>query len=211
MVAAINNTTKKTGLLPKYIVIILDDDLIQYLQYRGEDGVNTMLASWVKWLATEYDKLIADRLKQVPKKSGKVVPFFYWVSAPTHHFFAPEDNKLRIKFNLSLDSVIGSFPNMRTIKLKEVWNARDSNLVVNGRLTDQGITTFWCAVDASFKFNASRREMFLAKQASAHGDLSHSTQDRSGLKSGLSDMVGNKHVDPMKTFFKKYAECHMDT
>ena len=153
----------KTGLLPKYIIVLLDDDLISFLNFKKE-GVATLLGSWVEWLVQEFNTIIEDRLNQVPEKCKKVIPFFYWVTAPTHSYFSKDRNPLRIKFNLSLESVIRTQKNMRIVKIKEGWDSHDSHLVINDRMTESGVFAYWNAIDATFRFNSSRCDVFLAKQ-----------------------------------------------
>ena len=149
MASAINGSN--IGMLPKYFVVVLDDDLITHLDYK-EDGVATMLGTWVEWISIEFQKLVDDRLKMLPQKCKKTVPFFYWVIAPTHSYFSRDRNQLHIKFNLSLESVIWSAnnSNMRVIKLKDGWNSKDSNLVINNRMTSTGLTDYWLTVNAAF-------------------------------------------------------------
>ena len=78
--------------------------------------------------------------------------------------FSKECNNLRLKFNLSLESVIRTHSNMRVIRLKEFWNVKDSELVINDKLTETGLAVYWNAIDATFAFNEQRREIYLAKK-----------------------------------------------
>ena len=187
-----------------------------------------MLGTWVEWLTKEMNTMIDLHLSRLPAKSKKIVPYIYWLSAPTHSCFTPETNRLRIKFNLSLDAVIHAVKqdNMRVIRIQEPWDSKDSKLVINGRFTDLGLTTYWLAVDASFKYNASWREVYLAKQL-ASKDLSHHSNrdlpDRStSSKTSSIKLPGtaNEHTsahggchDPMRSFFRRHSaheKCHMD-
>ena len=93
------------GTLPRYIIIVLDGDLITYLDYKHE-GVTTLLGMWIEWLVAEFSEIIKVHQNQLPGKSKRYDPFWYWVSAPTHSCFSKECNALRVKFNLSLESVI---------------------------------------------------------------------------------------------------------
>ena len=86
--------SRKDGLLPKYIVIVLDDDLITHLNFNEEDGTATLLGSWIEWLAKELESLLQERWKQLPEKSKRLLPFIYWVNAPTHSFFSKARNQL---------------------------------------------------------------------------------------------------------------------
>ena len=54
-VSAFNKTKDK--LLPKYIVMVFDDDLITYLGFKRGDGVATLLGSWVEWLEEGFNRV----------------------------------------------------------------------------------------------------------------------------------------------------------
>ena len=100
---------------------------------------------------------------------------------------------------------------MRVIKIKDKahWNMHDSKLVINDRITVLVLTNYWCAVDASFQYNSTRREAFMAKKMtkSAHeGTSDHESIARDCPKDG-----------PMHVFFRKHGsgtpyhdECRMD-
>ena len=88
MASAINGS--KNGMLPQYFVIVLDDDLVSYLNYKKE-GAATMLGTWVEWLAREFSDLVKKRLDQLPIKCKKTEPFLYWVTAPTQLFLKGEE------------------------------------------------------------------------------------------------------------------------
>ena len=193
LATALNQKVVKEGTLPKYILIILDDDLITYLDFAGE-GVATLLGSYVEWLSEQFQKLIKDRCSNLPAKC-KTVPFFYWVAAPTHAYFSKDRNRLRVKFNLGLESVMRSknYDNMRVIKIKEVWNTRDSSLVINDRMTEHGLSVYWRAVDATFQYNETRREIFVAKKVS--------TVPVEPPQKKVVDLSHDK--DPMRSFFRR--------
>ena len=191
----------KEGQLPRYIIVVLDDDLISHLEYRHSDGLATLLGTWVTWLVDEIQACITACIGSLPKKCTKFKPFLYWVTVPTHQYFSKECNALRIKFNLSLESVVKQQHNMRIVELKEFWNSKDSLLVMNDRITEFGMTAYWNAVDATFKYNAVRHEQFIAK----HSSNNHrSLENSSGINSPKQEVYGrDRHDDPMKKFFKR--------
>ena len=43
--------------LPKYLIIVLDDDLITYLDCKS-DGAALLLGRWVEWLSNEFDAML---------------------------------------------------------------------------------------------------------------------------------------------------------
>ena len=206
LATAINHC--KNGTLPKYIIIILDEDLIDYLNFPYE-GAATLLGSWIQWLCKEFAALIDFRFNQLPLKcTKKGKPFFYWVTAPTHSCFSKDNNNLRIKFNLALESVVRGVDGMRVIRTKE-WNPKDSNLACNNRFTELGLITYWHVIDSSFKFNATRHEFFLAKKL-----VSSSSSPTDVKQKNVEQPARTRHEDPMRSFFRRHGrhhvECQMD-
>ena len=64
MASAMNKC--RDHLLPKYIIVVLDDDLISFLDFKY-DGAATLLGSWVDWLATEFKSLIEQKKSFQPR------------------------------------------------------------------------------------------------------------------------------------------------
>ena len=62
MAMGFNQTKENVHALPKYVVIVLDDDLITFLDFK-EDGVATLLGTWVEWLVDSFNKLLEEKLK----------------------------------------------------------------------------------------------------------------------------------------------------
>ena len=96
--------------------------------------------------------------------------------------------------------------------MKEFWDAKDSKLVINDRMTESGLTAYWLAVDATFKFNVSRRELFVAKQLVAKhtvrqekDDVVHVPHKFANERSFSPDKV-RRTEDPMRTFFKNHRQ-----
>ena len=198
------NQTKRNTIQPDYVLIILGDDLISFLRLNSCNGLATLQGTWVQWLAENFADAIKVRNEQLVSKCRKDT-FFYWVSAPTHSCFSKERNNLRIKFNLSLESVIKSMPNMRVIRIKDMWNSKDTGLVVHDRITEEGMTSYWKAIDASFKFNVQRQKIFLAKK------MSRDRSDNSNVKKETRDLdrtlqnncFSQRNDDLMEDFFRR--------
>ena len=202
------NQTKNGAILPKCILIVLDDDLITFLDFDKE-GTTTLLGTWVEWLAKAFTVAINERLQQLPDRCKKEQnkPFLYWVSAPTHSYFSKARNSLRIKFNLSLESVMKTFDNMRAIKIKEHWDSRDSTLVINDKITEFGMTSYWRAVDATFRFNVLRRESYITKNLAVKNNpmSSNVPQDQESVTNSVTrPQFRDQHQDPMNNFFRRH-------
>ena len=196
------NSTNKNGQLPKYVVIVLDDDMISYLNFQKEDGIAMLLGTWVEWLAKEYESLLKTRISQLPLKC-KVRLFMYWVATPTHSYSSKERNQSRIKFNLSLESVIRAKENMRVIRIKDIWNSKDSTLVMNDRITETGMSRYWTAIDASVRYNALRRESYVARKTGNVNDCRTDEDNKINVDSMKSDLGRSQGVDPMVRFFRR--------
>ena len=54
---------------------------------------------------------------------------------------------------------------MRLIKIKEFWNREDPDLVFNNKFTKTGLSTYWKAMDASFRYNVLKRRDFLIRSS----------------------------------------------
>ena len=75
LVSGFNKT--KGGILPKYILIVLDDDLITYLDFKWGDGAATLFGSWIEWLVQEFETVMSDRLEKMDNKYKKMDMFLY--------------------------------------------------------------------------------------------------------------------------------------
>ena len=56
-VSAFNNKNTGGPPLPKFILIVLDNDIISFLRYTGV-GSAEMMGSWIQWLAEQLDSMI---------------------------------------------------------------------------------------------------------------------------------------------------------
>ena len=78
--------------LPKYIIIILDGDLIDFLEYEGQ-GMSQILGDWITWLSKELTLMIEDKKGKLPVKAKRFMePCVYWSLAPLHIGFGEAKN-----------------------------------------------------------------------------------------------------------------------
>ena len=65
MLARIQNTLiaaiSKNNHMPDYIVVVLDDDLITFLDYKSTAGLAEMLGKWVEWIILEISQVVTMR------------------------------------------------------------------------------------------------------------------------------------------------------
>ena len=144
----------------KYLVIILDNDLIEFLDY-DEYGMSKIFGEWIKHIADAIDEIIADKKKKLPEKAClEGYPLTYWTTLPHHRYF--KDGASRFKFNKALESTIKNRRGMRLIRMKEIWDFDNRNLVDprTGVITFEGLSTYWKSVDAAIKFNITKHEQY---------------------------------------------------
>ena len=203
---------RKNEPLPKYWIVVLDDDVISFLNYTGE-GVSELYREMLTWLVDQLITLIQDKKKLLPSRAQAAdEPFIYWVAAPIHQKFTADRNELRIKFNKCLESILKITPGMRLIKFKDNWPVKDSSLVSNDKFTERGMDMYWRAIDASFKFNIERRELFLARKLIAinNQEIASKRADSEDTRRGKiaqgSSRTAREDEDDVIQFFNRHSE-----
>ena len=154
LAAAMNKHDK----MPKYILIVLDDNLIDVVKYT-KPGVSEIFGRSLKWLAAEVHEAITDRKEELPKKAKKYLfPQVFWVALPQHKNF--DNNQLRFKFNNCMESVVGQHKEMKMLKIKRRWNYEDNSVNNLGQITPDGQLTYWAGVDEALQFWETGRKKF---------------------------------------------------
>ena len=134
-ISAVNNKIY----LPAYLIILLDDDLIDYLQYK-KFGVSTLYGNWLEFLAGNIQMTLEkarDELPNFAKAAEKTQ--VYWVEPPNHIEFTSEDKQMREKFSHCLEALTKIYNDMRVLKISTPLCKEDSNLVINNRFTKMGL------------------------------------------------------------------------
>ena len=197
VIAAINDQVT----LPDFILFIPDADICDALNYSGY-GISTILGTWLEWLFKEISAAIKQCNKQLPVKSVNKTQI-YWVAAPVHVNWIDEEYQTRIKFNNCLETVASVYGNrIRIIKLKEHWNANNTNLVANNKYTAAGLANYWMSIDAALKFNYEKKLDFETRDA--YRQLVKLKNNRS-TREEVS--AGDAHVnEDMQQFFRRHRE-----
>ena len=189
----------KNKTLPKFIVVILDDDLISHLDYCGA-GVTEMFEKWISWLLRQFTELIKARKQQLPKKA--LVNYklcMYWCNAPLHCGFTFAKNEIHKKYNTCLDLLCKDKQDVHVIKLKD-WSFDNKSYVVGDKITETVMEAYWDAVDSAFEFNAHKCDVFTAK-------LMFNSLPKSGVKENSSERRPARAEDEIQQFF---AKCRND-
>ena len=114
-------------ILPRLLVIVPDDDIINYPNVRdqGEVAYHRVL----HWLLTQYSRIIQSWKEYLPTKAKAMgYPNIVWIKPPTHVHF--DNNSERLEFGKSLSNVAQFQENVFVLKLKKVWDESDTTLFV---------------------------------------------------------------------------------
>ena len=112
---------KRVKLL-RFIVTVLDNDLIQYLAYVNK-GMASMIGEWFKWLTNCFSEISQQCRELLPPKAvRKDYPQIYFVAPPRHRFFMDEEIKILMN---CMEVTVKSVENVRLIKMMEIWDPND--------------------------------------------------------------------------------------
>ena len=193
---SITNAINKNKLLPKYILVVLDNDLIQFLGY-DKFGMVTMLGTWLEHLIESLINMCQEHKGMLPTKAIKhSYPMIYWMSCPHHKLFV--NNGAQSKYNSCLEASMKGRSNIRMIKFKQIWDYENGHLVFDGTgaLTSYGISKYWRSVDAAFHYNIKCHELFILKERKAELQAEIDQENPKPAKQPT--------FDRMKHFFKKH-------
>ena len=127
----------KHAKLPKYLLFIMDDDLIKFLNFYNQESAE-LFGALVESITKEFFMMIEICKSQLPKKAmRKDFPTVYWMAAP--HTWKFRDNDQRQKLNLCAESIAKKLGSFKVIKIKEVWDPKDGTLVHDGMITPVGL------------------------------------------------------------------------
>ena len=159
---SIVNRINENVLLPKFMVMVIDGDIIHDIKSEGF-GITRVLSVAIDYLLKSIHRLIFAHKEILSQKSKK---FNYltiiWITPPTHRHFS--DNSYRAKFVKHLEKAIFLYKEMKFLKLKS-WDFEDNVLVVETtnsyRFTSKGLSRYWITVDSAIQFWDEKRPMDL--------------------------------------------------
>ena len=152
------NALHERTLLPKFIVIVPDDDIIRYAMNINRDAEDKDLISMLRKLLDnimkQHDRYISTQKEYLPAKSqkGRIFPQIIWIQPPLHVNF--HNNQLHSKFNKCLNEVVKYHANTTSLSLKQIWDQDDTRLYMqeSRQFTNLGYNSYWAAVDRTIKF-----------------------------------------------------------
>ena len=181
---------KDQKILPKFIVLVIDDNIIKYLRHKGGKEVNDSPMQgyeWLlRWLMTQFERLIAVQKEYLADKCRKPhQPVFLWIEPPTHASFRSTDNFHRLEFSKAMQKAVSFHADMYSLQLKKVWDPNDPTLYnsEDKKPTAQGYITYWASVDEAIKFTNT---LLLKKEDDKQRKQKHHEFPNTGVRSNSS-------------------------
>ena len=139
-------------LLPKAILIIFDDDLMDAIDHY-KSGISYALGKTLEWLANEFHKIINTHKEKLPTKARKFkYPAIIWFKIPYHEVYG-HYNGFKTKYNDTLDKICQLYREMFAIKMdKHTWNRTDLSYFQEGQISHVGLTTYWQSICNAFEY-----------------------------------------------------------
>ena len=139
-------------MLPKFIFIIPDDDIINYCEF-GIEQFEKQMDRILNSIMSDHDKLLRAHKEYLPIKSRRSThPQIIWIEPPQNCQFS--NNEERSLFTKCLGNIAKLHSNTTSLALKKIWDMENRNLFVQdyNRYTAEGYATYWSAVDCTVKF-----------------------------------------------------------
>ena len=147
-------TLKTCKALPKIVVVVVEDDLINFFG-NSPVGANKLFGTAIDWLMTELTKTVDSFKEFIPFKAKKDnYPHFLWIMPVINIGMEEEECKLRDKFNECLMTIAPSYKNTSALKLMQVWDTRNHNLFMPmmNRISKEGEIKLWRAIDKTIRY-----------------------------------------------------------
>ena len=141
--------------LPKFVVVVPDNDIIKYFLYKDEHDMQERYARLLKWLMCQYDRMVSSQKEYLTPKSKRAnEPYFVWIKPPMHESIHSKELRLREMFKKALDNCTSMHQNTFALQLKKMWDPSDKLLYnrEERRFTANGLILYWQAVDKTVKY-----------------------------------------------------------
>ena len=143
-------TMKTEILLPRIIIIVLDENLITTTKLKGSSMFN-FFEEIINWLSRQFTRVIQAHKDVLPARAIKnSYPTCIWVAPPQNTGFS--DNEIRVQVTRSIKQAILGKPDHIMLQLKNHWEFSDQRLVKYGSLTQEGFNRYWKAIDLAIQF-----------------------------------------------------------
>ena len=154
--------TKKMGTLPKLIVVVIEDDVIKFLDKYGKInrkagekilGESDAYGRAAHWLLNEYKKVITSFKDLLNNKNKRPKwPHVLWLLPSTNVGYFNNDQ--RRKFGDALASLVRLYDDMSALGFGQSWTYSDNNVFLRAynRFTTSGLSSFWRATDRTTRY-----------------------------------------------------------
>ena len=152
----ITNIFNSQKVIPKWIVIILENDLIKSLSYT-EFGATSAYGEVLRWLFEEVKKIHNEIRENVPFKVKKYEwPHIMYIEPTLHRAYS--DNDMCKEFITSLNTVNATHDEAIVVKLQQNWKENDDTIFNERehRFTIHGLQSFWRAIDNGIMYADNR-------------------------------------------------------
>ena len=139
--------------MPKIVLVVLENDIINEVELKSF-GVSEYYGRHIEEIINECNKITLEFANILPfqaKRDGW--PKFIWVS-PTQHNYTPLQKVMRGKFTEVLENIAQHHRNVWPVKLRQIWDENNNSLFshANNKFTNEGLHTFWTAIDRTLKY-----------------------------------------------------------
>ena len=148
IVNGIINTFNTQCTIPKWIVIVLEDDIVKTFKSKDENYKPVL-----EFILNSCEQIVSDMIKDLPFKAIKYSwPFIMFIESSINCNY--ENNDQRIKFNQALHETIKGRDRFISVPLRQNWMNNDGELYRHHKRchTTRGLKTFWTSVDQTIRF-----------------------------------------------------------
>ena len=142
---------QKNGLLPKAIVIVLDEAIIKMVNHK-DYGISEIYGAIIKNMMVGIHHLVLSHKEALPAKSNKFnYPTILWSLTPLNRNFPENWNTYRRKFNNCLEACSVLYGEMQILRLKKFWDYNDETLIRDRKFTANGYQMLWNSIYSAFQ------------------------------------------------------------
>ena len=149
------NTYNLRQKLPKWIIIVLENDLIRNLKY--EFAVESSYETVITWICNQLNAARESMRDKLPFKAKKFeFPHIIFIEPTLHRNYTDLD--LRTSFLRSLKTVISRYQNIMTLRIEQDWDDNNDDYFSGRekRYTSTGLKKFWSGIDKALMYADSK-------------------------------------------------------
>ena len=151
---ACSTSQNKFPTIPKWIIFVLEDDLINSISYT-QYGVSAAYGIILQYIMNKCDEIVKKCFYNVQPPLPKNVnrhqyPYIVWIEPTLHTGY--RNSHLRTKLIRSMHNISQFHDNTVVMPLRQQWSHSQRDLVHNGQLSPRGAEKLWQAIDSTIKF-----------------------------------------------------------